>query len=96
MWGMESVETRLEQLLHDYNPETVILAGDIVDSASADREAIGWLQQLTEKCRNLVLIEGNHDRGQVKEEFSIRSQLPDGRFLLSSRPSGQRTEKRKD
>src|SRR5437762_4013377 len=29
-WGMESIETRLRQLLHDYCPATLILLGDLV------------------------------------------------------------------
>src|SRR5207253_7065164 len=34
-WGMESIETRLRELLCDYRPATLILLGDLVHDGSA-------------------------------------------------------------
>ena len=45
-WGMESIETRLRQLVCDYNPATLILLGDLVhDKAAAHGENAGKIQQ---------------------------------------------------
>ena len=63
-WGMQSIETRLRQLLCDYDPATLILLGDLVhDKAPAD-EFFSLVTRLREQC-DVILIAGNHD-AQIK------------------------------
>lgn len=68
-WGMETVAARLEALVDDYRPDTLVLVGDVVDSSAASEEAIPWLRSVAALGPRLILVEGNHDRGPVKREF---------------------------
>lgn len=61
LWGMQSIEARLEELLHDYNPRRLIILGDLVHDGTAQREAAGLIKRLRARCK-IVLIAGNHDR----------------------------------
>ena len=36
LWGMETIEERLNQLVCGLSPDTLVLTGDVVDSAAAD------------------------------------------------------------
>src|SRR5438046_10743101 len=63
-WGMESIETRLRQLLCDYHPATLILLGDLVHDKAAADEFFSLVTRLREQC-NLILIAGNLD-AQIK------------------------------
>jgi DNA ligase-associated metallophosphoesterase len=67
-WGMESIETRLCQLLHDYLPATLILLGDLVHDQTAAREFFSLVIRLREQC-DIVLLAGNHD-AQIKRQTS--------------------------
>ncbi|MCB1202856.1 MAG: metallophosphoesterase [Verrucomicrobiae bacterium] len=69
LWGMESIAARLENLVRDWQPETVILAGDIVDGSAAPDQAIAWIGALGQLGPRLILVEGNHDRGPVRKAF---------------------------
>lgn len=71
MWGMNTVEERFAELLDSYSPKLVILAGDIVDSASASAEAGDWLERVAESVETLILIAGNHDRGAIRKRFEF-------------------------
>ncbi|MEM7699847.1 MAG: metallophosphoesterase, partial [Verrucomicrobiota bacterium] len=66
MWGMETIAERLESLVSDYRPETLVLVGDVVDSGHAPREAVTFLDTIADLGPELVLVEGNHDRGLVR------------------------------
>jgi uncharacterized protein len=82
MWGMETVEERLRALVESYQPATLILVGDIVDSSAAPTEAVAWLSGLADLGAKLVLIEGNHDRGVIRRHFDfIPSHREDGFFF---------------
>lgn len=82
MWGMETVQERLRALMQSYAPATLILVGDIVDSSAAPDEAIAWLHGLTELGADLVLIEGNHDRGVIRRHFDfVKSHRVEGFFF---------------
>jgi metallophosphoesterase superfamily enzyme len=61
MWGMTSVEDRLEQLLADYRPRHLVIVGDIVHDRAAATEARELIQHLAAFCEPIVLA-GNHDR----------------------------------
>jgi len=67
-WGMESIETRLRELLHDYRPATLILLGDLVHDGSAACEFFSLITLLRKQC-DLVLLAGNHD-AQIKRQTS--------------------------
>ncbi|MDF1739924.1 MAG: metallophosphoesterase [Verrucomicrobiales bacterium] len=82
MWGMESLSERLRLLVKDLRPETLILAGDIVDSAAAAREAVDWLSGIHELCATTILIEGNHDRGEVTRQFPFVPSFETGSFFF--------------
>lgn len=69
LWGASSIAERLESLLDDYRPQTLVLVGDVVDSSAAPAEAISWLQTLHRREIEIILIEGNHDRGACRREF---------------------------
>ena len=61
LWGMQTIEARLEELLHDYNPRRLIILGDLVHDSTAQREAVGLIKRLSARCK-IMLIAGNHDR----------------------------------
>ena len=69
MWGMETIATRLERLVADWQPETLILVGDVVDGSAAPDEAIAWLESVHTLAPRIVLIAGNHDRGPIRRAF---------------------------
>jgi metallophosphoesterase superfamily enzyme len=83
MWGRETIESRIRELLDDYQPETLIFNGDIVDGASSGcSEVIAWLNSLRERCANLILIEGNHDRGELVRSLKFVSRFEIGDFVF--------------
>ncbi len=82
MWGMESIEARLRDLVQTYNPKTLILVGDIVDGRAAPDEAVAWMSGLEELCEEVVFVEGNHDRGEVKRHFRFVDWYRRGRFFF--------------
>jgi len=63
LWGMQTIE----ELVRDLAPKTLILTGDIVDSAAAPNEALSWLSRVAALGPDVVLIEGNHDRGRIRQ-----------------------------
>lgn len=69
LWGTGTIADRLDSLLDDYRPAVLILVGDVVDSSAAPAEAVSWLRQLHQRPIEIVLIEGNHDRGACRREF---------------------------
>lgn len=70
MWGRETIESRVDDLVSSYQPKTLILNGDIVDGAiSGQKEVIKWLFALKDRCDDLILIKGNHDKGALIREF---------------------------
>lgn len=61
LWGMQTIQARLDALLGDYEPETLILLGDLVH----DRAGVAALEELVREFSQraeVVLIAGNHDR----------------------------------
>jgi DNA ligase-associated metallophosphoesterase len=61
LWGMQTIETRLDELLRDYEPAHLILLGDLVHDL-AGAEVLCALVRRLQKDREIVLISGNHDR----------------------------------
>ena len=61
LWGMQTIENRLLELVNDYEPVHLLLLGDLVHNRAGGKD----LARLVEKLReltDLVLIAGNHDR----------------------------------
>src|ERR1700730_10266040 len=50
LWGMESIETRLCQLLRDYHPATLILLGDLIHDKTGAREFFSLVTRLRDQC----------------------------------------------
>lgn len=71
MWGMATIEDRLNQLLDEYQPQRLILVGDIVDSGAAAYEASVWLEGVRDRVGELICIAGNHDRGAIRREVAF-------------------------
>ena len=46
LWGMQTIENRLEELLRDYNPAGLIILGDLVHDRAAAREVERLIKQL--------------------------------------------------
>ena len=87
MWGMETIASRLESLVRDWQPETLVLVGDVVDGSAAPDEAIAWLTRVQDLAPRLILIEGNHDRGPIRREFDWVASWQTGDVL--SRGTGE-------
>ena len=60
LWGMQSIEARLRELLRDYQPSKLILLGDLVHDKSGAREFFSLITRLREQS-DVILIVGNHD-----------------------------------
>ena len=68
LWGMQSIETRLRELLRDYQPSKLILVGDLVHDKSGVHEFFSLITRLREQW-DLILIAGNHD-AEIKRRAS--------------------------
>lgn len=82
LWGMDSVASRLRELVLHYRPVTLVLAGDVVDGAVETVAARNWLASVRDLGPELVLIAGNHDRGAVRREFSWVDSWKKGDFFF--------------
>jgi hypothetical protein len=60
---MEAIERRLNELVEQYGPARLILAGDIVHSTVTKRQAESLITRLSRLGPELTLIRGNHDLG---------------------------------
>lgn len=72
LWGTDDIAARLAALLEDYQPRTLVLVGDVVDSSAAPAGALAWLRGLHREGLEVILIEGNHDRGACRREYQWR------------------------
>ena len=61
-WGMEMIAGRLRELIADYQPQKLLLVGDIVHCSLAEPAAVGFVSELGQLGPEIVLIRGNHDR----------------------------------
>ncbi len=82
MWGMGTVAERLARLVGAHRPETLVLVGDVVDGAAALSEAVAWLATVAELCERVVLVEGNHDRGEVRRRLAWVPSFATGGFVF--------------
>ncbi len=61
LWGMASIGERLTELLEEYQPRRLIIAGDLVHDGAAAVAAARLLARLGERCE-VIALAGNHDR----------------------------------
>ncbi len=61
IWGMASIEERLDELLAHYQPRRLIIVGDLVHDEATTAEAVTLLARLRERCE-VIALAGNHDR----------------------------------
>jgi uncharacterized protein len=81
-WSMAATETRLMSLLRDYQPKTLVLVGDVMDGGGSWRDTIKLIERIRAAVPELVFIEGNHDRKQVKATCGCSSWHRLGRFIF--------------
>jgi metallophosphoesterase superfamily enzyme len=55
------LEAALASLIHDHQPHTLIIAGDIMDARGSLPETLEILDRLAARVSRLVLVRGNHD-----------------------------------
>src|SRR3954471_10055939 len=77
LWGMQTIEARLLELISDYRPEQLILVGDLVHNRAGAQELGKLLERLSAKC-GVIMVAGNHDR-QLRE-FEMRETWETKRF----------------
>jgi len=70
LWGMQTIQTRLAELLNEYQPATLILLGDLVHDRSAAIPFATFVEQL-KTIAEVVLISGNHDRHLAKQAGAV-------------------------
>jgi DNA ligase-associated metallophosphoesterase len=77
LWGMQTTEDRLKNLLQHYKPKHLVLLGDLVHDNAGRRELSSLVKRLGQAC-NVVLIAGNHDRSLAKHVELVDSWRSDG------------------
>lgn len=78
LWGMATIAERLRQLVDEYEPERLILLGDLVHDKTAAGEAAELLRELTRRCE-VVVVAGNHDR-QLRGQIEMVDAFETDRF----------------
>jgi hypothetical protein len=61
LWGMQTIENRLLELVEEYEPAHLLLLGDLVHNRAGGEELARLVEKLSERT-DVVLIAGNHDR----------------------------------
>src|SRR6476469_5664038 len=61
LWGMQTIENRIDDLLRDYAPRQLIFLGDLIHDRAAAVAFSNWIGGLRERV-DVILISGNHDR----------------------------------
>ncbi len=61
LWGMETIEQRLLQLVRDYAPQHLVLVGDVVHDRASAAQPAELIERLAQHTTPIVLA-GNHDR----------------------------------
>jgi uncharacterized protein len=78
LWGMATISDRLSELVNEYNPERLIVLGDLVHDKTAAREAAELLRNFSERCE-VIVVAGNHDR-QLRGQVEMVDALETDRF----------------
>jgi uncharacterized protein len=77
LWGMQTIEARLLELLADYAPKCLVLLGDLVHNRAGGANLTQLVERLKETCE-IILIAGNHDRHLPQVE--LRADWSQGDF----------------
>jgi len=64
LWGMRRIEERISELTGDYQPETLILLGDLLHGRRSARCWNAFRDWTATLPCEVVMIGGNHDRGK--------------------------------
>jgi DNA ligase-associated metallophosphoesterase len=75
LWGMQTIESRLADLVNEFKPKQLILLGDLVHDRTGADEFLALVRRLEDECE-VVMIAGNHDR-QIKHQTSNIKHLYD-------------------
>jgi DNA ligase-associated metallophosphoesterase len=78
LWGMATIADRLTELVGEYEPQRLIILGDLVHDKMAGREAAQLLRDLATRCEVLV-VAGNHDR-QLRGHVEMIDSLETDQF----------------
>lgn len=81
-WGREPLQTRLLDLIHDHRPHTLILVGDIMDSASSADDTLKLLDMLRSHVTHLIPLAGNHDRPALRDRAHFQQHHCEGPFFF--------------
>jgi uncharacterized protein len=79
---MPATEQRLVELVVEYQPQTLILLGDVMDGGGAWKETVRVIERLRGLVPLLIFIEGNHDRKQLRSACSSQAWHRIGRFVF--------------
>lgn len=80
MWGMDSIEERLNRLIQDYKPRRLLIVGDLVHDKAAASEAAQLIMRLAAFTEPIVLA-GNHDR-QLAATIPLREKWESDGFYF--------------
>jgi DNA ligase-associated metallophosphoesterase len=87
LWGMSSIENRLDELLTEYRPQRLIIVGDLVHDHASAADAAALLGRLRARCE-VIALAGNHDRHVARTiDFVPRWETPDFIFQHEHRDS---------
>jgi putative SbcD/Mre11-related phosphoesterase len=80
LWGMQTIEARLQELIGYYHPTHLVLLGDLVHDRAGGREFRPLIARLRAFCE-IVLIMGNHDRCLAKDVGLVGFWRSDGYYF---------------
>jgi DNA ligase-associated metallophosphoesterase len=66
LWGMQTIQQRIEELIADYRPANLILLGDLLHDRAGASALADWVNSLR-MTTEVILIAGNHDRNLGKQ-----------------------------
>lgn len=82
LWGMQRIETRLRELVDEYEPSRLILLGDIVHGKRAAAETRKFCELSGSLAPEVSWIAGNHDRGPIERLVRLEPSISlDGFFF---------------
>lgn len=81
LWGAPDIETRLMRLLDHYQPQKLIIMGDVMNFNGSVDEASGFLKRISGRV-NTVCLAGNHDHPELVSRMGlVKSHREEGFFF---------------
>jgi uncharacterized protein len=93
---MGATEQRVIDLIDCYAPQVLVLNGDIMDGGGSIGATQKMIHRLRERVRELVLVEGNHDRAALRREEGFVTHHRIGEFIFHHGHKWGRTWKELD